>query len=307
MIRRAFTLIELLVVIAIVAVLIGLLLPAVQKVREAANRLKCQNNLKQIGIALHNYHEVNNVFPFGCEGSTPLLDYPRTSWLIALLSWVEQDNLSNTYKKEFGFYGNPKVLNNQDFYSVTIKLYQCPSSPRHLIGSPPNPNVTGTDSNYAACFSPYGSLSEPRPELIIDFTNNTPQNPSYSKKGTWAMFNFNIRRGIKDVTDGVSNTVIASEMLNGGWWNDWGYMYSHQYRPNDLAAYANTASGDPFIYPIHPLPWGCNSRSAGSKHSGGVNILVGDGAVRFIRDEIDMPTWQSLASINGGEVLGSDW
>jgi prepilin-type N-terminal cleavage/methylation domain-containing protein len=312
--RNGFTLIELLVVIAIIAVLIGLLLPAVQKVREAANRLKCQNNLKQIGIALHNYHDTESRFPIGVDGyfpPAPFVGNPRTSWMIPLLPWVEQNNAYAMYQPAFGFCARPTTVVNEPVYQTKVEVYQCPSHPRLTIHHPRPPVVTGTDSNYAGCFNPYGSVVQPGAPVYIDGANDDPaQNPAATpqRKGVQSIFNFNIRHKLADVADGTSQSMLAAEVLNGCWWEDWGYMYTHALRPNDPSGFGNTLQpSNPFDMGGQPSAWSATVRSAGSRHPGGVSTVLCDGSVRFVRNEIDMPTWQSLASINGGEIINGDW
>jgi prepilin-type N-terminal cleavage/methylation domain-containing protein/prepilin-type processing-associated H-X9-DG protein len=217
--RSAFTLIELLVVIAIIAILIGLLLPAVQKVREAASRMTCENNLKQLGLAAHNYHDVNHQFPYGkgkdYRGS-PLVPgvpvYPRWSELALLLPYIEQGNLYNSI--DFNYppetpgmggvvnfmpaYQNPQRQNAAPCRSA-IKVYLCPSDP-----APQPPNWPG-QNNY------YGNMGT---TYMCDVSE---QQPSTLDPTAYADGIFYYRSGVRmtDVTDGTSNTAMFSEKLRG--------------------------------------------------------------------------------------------
>ncbi len=308
---RGYTLIELLVVIAIIGILVGLLLPAVQAAREAARRLQCQNNLKQLGIALHKMHNEEGAFPAGVsvpDPSADLISQPRTTWMMEIMPHIEQSNLKGLYQPQFGFRANPSPLPNQPYYATEVPLYQCPSHTRQRVSDPNAFNVTGSDSNYAACFNPYGSLVEPDANAVIGPNANDPnQNPAATpaRRGIKSAFNFNVRRGFRDIIDGSSNTVIVSEILNGCWWHEWGYHYTHADLPNDKTAYANSPWRGEYP-PLNGRPWNLIRRSAGSRHPGGVNALLGDGSVRFIANEISLPAWQSYASINGGEVNSAD-
>src|SRR5688572_22952491 len=117
--KRGYTLVELLVVIAIIGILVGLLLPAVQAAREAARRAQCQNNFKQIGLALHNMHDTEGAFPAGifvANPAMPLLGQPRTTWMMTIISFLEQQNLLNTYQPQYGFMSDPSVKVNEPFY-----------------------------------------------------------------------------------------------------------------------------------------------------------------------------------------------
>ena len=310
--RPAFTLIELLVVIAIIAILIGLLLPAVQKVREAAARMKCSNNLHQLGIATHNYHDANGELP-------PGWDFP-TSWgaLGLVLPYIEQDNLFRTM--------DPKqpltAAVNQPGVMTTVGLYLCPSDRQN-----PSPTLGGA-TNY---HTNNGNL----PIFVIARGLNTDVQPN-------GVFYTN-SKGITlvGITDGTSNTALASEKLLGDGnmgqispdidtFNGPNGQPGRPANADEAASWCQSVDisnpanqfpifmGAPWAHGQHSyqhimLP---NTRSCGwlpslraamtpsSRHTGGVNVLLGDGSVRFVRNAIDLYTWRALGSRNGGEVLG---
>jgi prepilin-type N-terminal cleavage/methylation domain-containing protein/prepilin-type processing-associated H-X9-DG protein len=235
--RKAFTLIELLVVIAIIGVLIGLLLPAVQKVREAAARAQCVNNLKQIGIALHNYHDTYSKFPPGYidgqtnPNDTPDLDMgPGWGWAALLLPFVEQQNLFNQINFSQGITNG----NNATIAQMPLKIYQCPSDgyqqPVILYDSTfTNPIATVAHGNYVAacgweeCFMNAGGNPQPT-YLNNDDPNDSPITAGDPTDGILGMgvsctfgaagvglFYRNSTNRIANVTDGLSNTVIVGE------------------------------------------------------------------------------------------------
>jgi prepilin-type N-terminal cleavage/methylation domain-containing protein/prepilin-type processing-associated H-X9-DG protein len=326
---RAFTLIELLVVIAIIAVLIGLLLPAVQKVREAAARMKCSNTLKQLGLAMHNYHDVNGKFPPGYAFNY-FSKGEENFWTMYVLPFIEQGNIKFDYS--WGIYGSG-TSNDQgtqwgaiNGVSVTqvVPLLLCPSDNNGLSLSPPGyfgtpGNLSMWRSNYACTFSADGLLYEPTAVIPWATCHRTSRNPSLAS-GLRALFNWNIQRGIKDVTDGTSNTAMLSEQLVGpsttydfrGWWsNDWGGAYSHRLAPNSASGdkipnykeYCVSGVNMPCTYT--GACWSDVTAAARSNHTGGVNSAFADGSVHFITNSIDQNTWIALGSINGGEVLGN--
>ncbi len=242
--RRAFTLIELLVVIAIIAVLIGLLLPAVQKVREAAARMKCSNNLKQIGLALHNYHDANERFPpggahdqppFGTAGTLGYVHY-GSSWLVYLLPHVEQDNVFRGLKFD-GDSGYGHATNWRAFNNARVPVYLCPSSPLEpmvqttIVGAHP-----GSGATYQRLQPSYAGISGADNSVLPTETRVNGGGPpswdpangccSGGRVSAGGLLHPNSRVRMAAVTDGLSNTLLVSESsdylttLNGtreGW------------------------------------------------------------------------------------------
>jgi prepilin-type N-terminal cleavage/methylation domain-containing protein/prepilin-type processing-associated H-X9-DG protein len=324
--RPGFTLIELLVVIAIIAVLIALLLPAVQKVREAANRAKCQNNLKQLILAEHNYHGVNGVFTPGSWAKLPDIRSTVGSgqlihhWTMYIWPYIEQDSLGSLYNWSIGFRGASFITVNGPAFRNFVKLYQCPSDQPGVFGNEPgfSPGCDGfTRSNYVACHSPNGTLME-KGVSAFDAACNNANNPATKK----SLFNWNVVRGFRDVTDGTSNTVALSEVITGAnmtpdlrgiWFTDLGIGYSHLRTPNSPlpdqllgGVYCNNSKPKAPCNGSSPC-WSTLLIAARSYHTGGVNAAMADGSVRFFADAINAQTWINLASIASDDVLTGDY
>jgi prepilin-type N-terminal cleavage/methylation domain-containing protein/prepilin-type processing-associated H-X9-DG protein len=299
--RSAFTLIELLVVIAIIAILIGLLIPAVQKVREAANMATCKNNMKQIVLAAHDYHGVYQHFPGNsqAEGGWDW-NYQKTqkswSWLARLLPHLEQGNLYTLANIP-----NNTFLASQTYLTTGLPVFWCPSdNSQSLSPSTNRANLQGVPiatSNYkgvtGSCWA-YGTYVN---------TQGTCSGKDGLTGGN-GIFNRddnNKPRRIADIKDGTSNTFFLGEDIpeidaHCAWMYANGSMATCGIPPNVMKNPTTGALYDP--YGDWPYIYSFRSR-----HTGGLNMGLADGSVRFIADSIDLPTWRALASINGGEPV----
>jgi prepilin-type N-terminal cleavage/methylation domain-containing protein/prepilin-type processing-associated H-X9-DG protein len=308
--RSAFTLIELLVVIAIIAILIGLLLPAVQKVREAANRISCTNNLKQIGLALHNYHDVNHHLPT----SVNLVGVPRVGFLTEILPYIEQDNLYKRYDFTRQWFDPVNLPVTQ----TRIAIYQCPSSPNpsRLDGIPEAWTPLVAVSDYGA--TTHVSLRLYLTGLVENYGPGLmPKNDPGPR--------------FADATDGLSNTIAVAESagrpnlwragrpigsppdprVNGGGWGRAANAFSIEgftsdgtFSPGPCAI--NCANGESVT--VYPDPYYGRDGSGAvyGFHTGGANALFGDGSVHFLQQSISIRTFAALVTRSGGEVAGGD-
>jgi prepilin-type N-terminal cleavage/methylation domain-containing protein/prepilin-type processing-associated H-X9-DG protein len=304
--RRAFTLIELLVVLAIVAVLIGLLLPAVQKVRQAAARVKCSNNLRQLSLACHQHLDVYQTFPTGTvdQISYDTGNSDRRHWLFFILPFMEQDILYNNYNAWVAAGGRAPWYNEPNRMTV-IPTYYCPSdpnSPKTRTHEDLGPGSgQGSHSNYAGCsgstvFNPGGSLGD------------TLNGVFYYKSATRPT----------DITDGLSNTLLTSEILvapddnpsghdaRGRLWNpasQGGMLFSAFQPPNstapDASQYCQTIPTAPCTRTTTNI-----NQSARSAHARGVNVSMADGSTRFVANGIDPTTWRALATRAADDLPG---
>jgi len=322
--RRGFTLIELLVVIAIIAVLIGLLLPAVQSAREAARRAQCVNNLKQLGIALHNYHDSLGSFPPGGLNVKPVgvFSSPRQTWMPHIYPYMEATNIYNNFNfsldgPPFGlpWYNTVNSFGPTAVTAATISTLLCPSD-----GVDPKPFKQKYPFDAADAVTNYLSRSN-----YLAFMGNNNHGAAFAKDITHlkAAFGFNTVTRFADFQDGTSNSLLLGEYLTGAGrdeqdgrsclWADFA-GYAHLY----TQLTPNSSSPDllyPFYcfsYPKLNLPCvggtggGTDTAATRSRHPGGCNVLMGDGSVRFAKSTVNVAVWRALGSIAAGEVVSAD-
>jgi prepilin-type N-terminal cleavage/methylation domain-containing protein/prepilin-type processing-associated H-X9-DG protein len=330
--RRGFTLIELLVVIAIIAVLIALLLPAVQAAREAARRIQCTNNLKQIGLALHGYVESKGVLPFG-QGPEPTNTWNGWSSLVMLLPYLEQRSLYDSLNLDVPDGSAPGVASNTTGQRTRISAFLCPSDSDRLTNPEGHNNYTACtgskpNMNDGITVGLFGGMYGPGPYApttvgLADITDGTSQTAAFSERAM-GLGTYNDGQGPDPLTppgsvlridglpsdaDGVYRICLASDphaaaaILSG--------LYSA-----GTFWHIGTPYGARYNHVMPPDSWSCagqhtdqaGAHTASSRHPGVVNVLLADGSVRASRSSINLAVWRALATRSGGEVVsGTDY
>ena len=307
---HGFTLVELLVVIAIIGILVAMLLPAVQAAREAARRMQCQNNLKQVGLAILNFESDRGTLPMGWDGTPDTRGWPQERMATHLiLPFLEEAEVLSMFDERYRVI----AIENKLPMMQQISVYQCPSDDaagRLLFD-------VISRSNYAMC---WGSDA-----IVLDTLGgarwNTQGNPAADLTND-GPFYCNKAVLLSKVGDGTSKTALAAEILAGkvdngspydarglwAWPNTGSCIYTHRNTPNSSAA-DEMWPGECANMPEHNLP--CTTggvadesiqhAAARSRHSVGVNVLFGDGHVGLYRDDVDLDVWRALATIKGGE------
>jgi len=327
--RRGFTLIELLVVIAIIAILVALLLPAVQQAREAARRSSCKNNLKQLGLALHNYHDVHNKFPMGAR---PGISNACTSWRFALLPYLEQPALYDLAAASNwslpSYIASPTSLsqfnpNVQQLFGRVVPVYACPSSainPLYAFSTADREIGSVTQGHHYVGIM--GAYPDPEGRTALEYAAMHGHFPT--SNGT--LLNGECK-SMRDLTDGTSNTIVVSEQSGNanqnaavrrianyhtGWGGNTttGTVTTWQANP-DVHRYSSGITS--VFHSPNPKAVGAEGNNEWksntpltSFHTGGVQVVLGDGAVRFVSDNVHLQTLQRLCVRDDGAALG-EW
>jgi prepilin-type N-terminal cleavage/methylation domain-containing protein len=317
-----FTLVELLVVIAIIGILIALLLPAVQAAREAARRAECQNKLKQLGLAMHNYHDIYKHFPRGAEENVykkPQTDTTfirGTTWLLYLLPQIEQQSVYDLYDFTQAY----NSATNLAVANIEIAAFKCPSGPSEVrSGNSAEQTSDGTRNHTTHYYGVMGPSSRANPSVVTvgtstyNYTVGTPTgNGAYACDGILGQYRDQTgsvttarKVNFSDILDGSSNTLMIAERSNHlppGQAND----YRSWTRGNN----GGSGTTKNVTYPINSTFYNgsnnFNDISFGSNHPGGCQFALGDGSVRFVREAISLNIYKALASMKHSEVAQID-
>lgn len=295
--RHAFTLVELLVVIAIIGILIAMLLPAVQAAREAARRLQCSNNLKQMGLAIHNYVSLHGILPPGPN------DYHHVLFS-SMLPFMEQDTLYQSINLDV------KTTHSSQWEAriTVVEAYVCPSFPHPATNNISSGYISSTDYKSGALATYQGvagSYGYSGGSTVISGYGDFPQN---------GLFGWRQIRSIRDITDGLSNTLAVGEFvhINNGGSDDfpgnirpW-IIGAHSIEPTTYSSYCSKVLRYPINAKVNRIDEGdeyhFNHLPMTSYHTSGANFCLADGSVRIIPEDIDMDVYLSLGTCSGGEV-----
>jgi prepilin-type N-terminal cleavage/methylation domain-containing protein/prepilin-type processing-associated H-X9-DG protein len=300
--RDGFTLVELLVVIAIIAILMSLLVPAVQKVRQSAARTQCSNNMHQWAVAMHNYNGEHKHLPFGSCNT------PRQTWVMYMWPYIEQATLAGQMDYTQPFYVAPATISGSmnGLCGKPLQLYNCPVD-------------IGSDQN-----APDASYARTRGNYVVNWGMTIYDQATPAGVGLAPFSNINGDRSqprrtkFRQITDGTSNTLLLSETLKawstedddwrGDIHNDDGVFRFQTINPPNSTVPDNVGWAIPNTDPLMPVTTSGGEQSAArSRHAGGVNAAMCDGSVRFFANDITPLTWQALGTMNGGENISGDY
>ncbi len=298
--HRGFTLVELLVVIAIIGVLVALLLPAVQSAREAARRMQCTNHLKQLGLAMHNYHDTFKTFPYG-YAENAMVTRKRDCWMQRVLPFMEQQAMLDQYESQNPIWIMDTLPVVKDFQ---VETFLCPSDgarPAFGDSGGPRANGNGFQGNYVV---------------------NTGDTVMFATAALRGLFYYDSKTNFASIVDGTSNTLLVSEAIRrgsqvtgwggaGSYWGGarWGgYGFTTFEPPNALApdqVYQCKLTGMKAAPCISIQATDDARNYARSYHPGGVNAALADGSVRFINNGIHLPTYRALGTRQEGEIVAN--
>jgi prepilin-type N-terminal cleavage/methylation domain-containing protein len=311
---KGFTLIELLVVIAIIAILIGLLVPAVQKVREAAARMQCSNNLKQLALASHDFHDTYNRLPplLGRDGLQPMIPAPagyvNPPWgntFFYILPYIEQDNLYKSCYDPTNPDGNKSTPGYRPWIGgcehKAVKTYICPSDPSVPAGGL-TPNVTIPAIGWSDTWA------------LTSYAANAQVFTTTDAAGFLTATSFweGRSRIPASFQDGTSNTILFAEkygQCGASMYNVWGFWWAIQTQPT-FANSAVGAIGPASKFQVKPTPYAgpaCDPGRASTAHTGGMQVALADGSSRNLAQSMSTTTWWAACTPSGNDLLGPDW